>query len=224
MEIDSEGRYVFVECQLDSCPLLLGIIYAHNVAQQAFLARFLVILMKWEHIPWLLGGDSSSVLDPALDCSQSPLATSPVVATATNVTQWIAHWSLIGSWHALYPNVRGYFYYSPPHDVELDRKLCHPVIHTKVEIGEYLGWNFSDQNPLQFYLNLGTPRLPVPTWRFQSVLLDDSVFRKSTRGVLTWYVSENCGTAPTRPIEWKAIKVVPRPLHKCSGVGAGRNK
>lgn len=72
----------------------------------------------------------------------------------------------------------------------------------------YLGKTLSDHNPLEVVLTWG--RIPIPTWKLNPSLLEDSVFHSTLNTAIINYFAEKANTTSSRQIEWDAFKTVLR--------------
>lgn len=206
------GRYVFVAGKLKGQPLLLGSIYAPNIAQGPFLNELSTLLLRWKEIPWLIGGDFNAVLDVALDCSFPPLNRTTASSNAHLLQSWIDNWALTDIWRARHPQTRVYSFYSPVHNlhVRLDRMLTSVALLPLIQSTYYLGRTHSDHNPLTMCLTWDALPAPTRSWHLQPAALEDPLFRSSLEAAVATYFALNAASTNSVLTEWEAFKVVIR--------------
>ncbi|KAJ1214371.1 hypothetical protein NDU88_001990 [Pleurodeles waltl] len=74
----------------------------------------------------------------------------------------------------------------------------------------YLGKRLSDHNPLELTMRWGRASVPVPTWRLQPMILEDTALREELAQTITTFFHNNAGSASSPLVEWEAFKVVIR--------------
>ena len=119
--------------------------------------------------------------------------------------------NLVDIWRLQHPTAREYSFFSHPHKTHTrldyyltDARLTADIIRTK-----YHNILISDHSPVELKMRLGNARPPY-NWKFNPLLLNDSLFFEQTSKQITEYFSLNETPDISDSTLWEAFKAVMR--------------
>ncbi len=92
---DEEGRFFFIRCKIHNTRLALVSIYGPNETDSAFFTKVSKALLEQIDCPLVVGGDFNTVVNPALDKSQSDATANP---SSKLLNKFITELNLIDLW------------------------------------------------------------------------------------------------------------------------------
>ena len=182
-KVDAEGRFVFLQGQLDGSALTILGLYAPNVNQTLFLCGLEGLLERALDSPLLIGGDFNCVPNPSLDRSHPPLQRTQALKMSRGLEEWLNCWGLTDIWRATHPASREYTFYSHIHHLHtrIDLFLANRLFPGLVINTEILARTHSDHNALLLTVGWGRVRSEIPIWRLQCTALDDPAYKETIR-------------------------------------------
>lgn len=118
---------------------------------------------------------------------------------------------LIDIWRDMHPNVRQYMHYSPPHLIysRIDYFIIFNKDRSRIKESVIGTIDLSDHAPVYPTVDLGNYQRNS-TWRFNSSLFNDPLFKKQMSNDIQMYIIENDNGEISPPILWDAAKAVLR--------------
>lgn len=197
-DIDSSGRYVFVNCRIFSEQWSLLNLYAPNYDDEIFMQNmFLKAAGGQQNI--LIGGD------PIMDKSTKAISNSKAAKTTQTFMKDL---NLIDIWRRMHPQTRDYSFYSCPHKshTRIDLFLLSTQLFHRVLDSEYLSRMLSDHSPLTLSILFpDKPKTPY-RWRLNPTLLQRPDFCTFIRDQIKLFCDINCASSPNSFILWDTLK------------------
>uniref|UniRef100_A0A3Q3A000 Reverse transcriptase domain-containing protein n=1 Tax=Kryptolebias marmoratus TaxID=37003 RepID=A0A3Q3A000_KRYMA len=203
---DPNGRYIIVLGRISSSNLTLVNLYGPNWDDEDFFKNILFSLPDLSNSQLILGGDFNCCLDPLLDRSSNK---SYSVSKSSKVLHtFMQQYAVSDVWRYFNPNTRKFSFFSPVHSTfsRIDFFLLDNKLLSSVRSCCYNPIVISDHSPVILDLSLPGRTASRPPWRFNSVLLNDSVFVKTMNDRLDLYVSTNITSDVSAATVWETCK------------------
>lgn len=208
IERDKEGRFLLVDCVLNTHRVTLVNIYGPNYDDPGFFQNLLMKLAAIEG-PCIVGGDFNLVLKPSLDRS-SPRPVS-LSKAAVVLKQGIKDIGMEEVWRTLHPKQKDFSCYSITHNTysRIDMFLVAQDMISSIKDCSYLAATFSDHNPLKLIWTSKSPQSSPHIWRFKNYMLKDPDFISYMSGNIEIFLEANTNSSSQSNI-WEALKAFMR--------------
>lgn len=206
---DPNGRYLIVTGRILKRHVTLLNIYAPNFDDPGFFRKVFNLIPDLSSTHLIAGGDFNAILD----CFTDRLSSRPATPSNSTVTlnNLIRSLNLVDAWRLQHPTNRDYSFFSHVHksytriDYFLtDNKLTSDIISTK-----YHNILISDHSPVELKIDFGRTK-PTFNWRFNPLLLNDTIFRQHADNLIADYLFHNDTPDISDSTLWEAFKAVMR--------------
>lgn len=116
-KIDTSGRYVFLNGNLDGTAVMLVSIYAPNSAQLDYIEQTLAKLAQFKTGQIILGGDLNVIADKHLDRQPSTRQPMDSPSSKSKLQLIFEKYDLLDIWRQQHPMDKDYTYFSDVHQV-----------------------------------------------------------------------------------------------------------
>uniref|UniRef100_A0A3B5KZT9 exodeoxyribonuclease III n=1 Tax=Xiphophorus couchianus TaxID=32473 RepID=A0A3B5KZT9_9TELE len=213
MENDGFGRFILVDCVINTNRVILVSLYGPNLDNPEFFNDLILKLAAIE-APCILGDDGSNLLllvTPSNTnlllgvTSWCKLVTPTRFAVA--LAQGMKELGLGDVWRLRNPTCKDYSFYSNVHNTYSRIYMfltSHPLL-SQIKTCSYLAATISDHNPIQMKLEFHHPVSSSPRWRFREYLLRHPEFVTFMNAKIDMYLEVNLNTSSHSNI-WEALK------------------
>lgn len=215
---DIQGRYLFIKGTLHGKPITIANIYAPNSQQVPFFHNTFHHLTAFQLGTLIVGGDFNVPLTPFQDTSNG---SSCLTYRALHAIKFqLAILTLHDSWRTLYPNVKDFTFFSPPHNKysRIDHFFISQTDLTMLSDATIEPMLISDHHPITTTLKFPKFKLikfkitrnRSAMWRLDNSLLLDQDHTQALANHLSQYFTENVTGDTSSMVTWAAHKCVIR--------------
>lgn len=200
--LDPKGRFVLLQCEINSLPYTILSIYAPNKHQLRFIRRVITKAKQLLKGGLVICGDFNIVADKELDKSRGCARLTP------ELKKYLLEEDLHDLWRYQHPGERDFTFYSAPQKTHsridfflLDRIALGKALSSGIGI---ITW--SDHAPIELTLRDAPGPPGISPWRINNFLLKSPQIVAEISSQLTEFFKFNTATAPSPSVLWCAHK------------------